>query len=43
LNKETILKEEEILLLCTHVKDIFLSQPTFLELSPPLLIAGKFL
>lgn len=41
MNKDLILKEEEIIYLCNTAREIFMSQPIFLELSPPIFICGN--
>ncbi|KAH3681115.1 hypothetical protein WICPIJ_007920 [Wickerhamomyces pijperi] len=38
--KTLCLKNSEIVLICTKAREIFLSQPTLLELSPPVKIVG---
>lgn len=38
--KNLCLKNSEIVLICTKAREIFLSQPTLLELSPPVKIVG---
>ncbi|EPY50993.1 serine/threonine protein phosphatase Pzh1 [Schizosaccharomyces cryophilus OY26] len=39
-SKSVCLKNAEIVSICTAVREIFLSQPTFLELMPPVKIVG---
>lgn len=40
ITKQFCLDHKEINLLCAHVRNIFMSQPTLLELSPPVKIVG---
>ena len=40
--KNANLTEEEITFLCVEAREIFMSQPIFLELEAPLKICGKF-
>ena len=34
------LTEEEIMLLCSKTTELFLAQPTYLELQPPMIVCG---